>query len=92
MIDGFPERPSNGQFDVSSLPSGIRADRGVRGAQSALYGSERDVRVVNFIRKRRGRIQSRRQPRGGSHNTLDWKGDVQWGNRKGGLTLGAGGY
>ena len=95
MIDGFPlNGPSSGQFDVSSLPlGGFERIEVVRGAQSALYGSNAMFGVVNFLPKKAGEgSRAGVSLAGGSHNTLDWKGDVQWGNRKGGLTLGAGGF
>ncbi|HZL97208.1 MAG TPA: TonB-dependent receptor plug domain-containing protein, partial [Terriglobales bacterium] len=92
MIDGFPlNGPSNGQFDISSL-SLVGFDRieVVRGAQSALYGSNAMSGVVNFIPKKAGEgARAGVGLAGGSFNTLDWKGYGQWGNRQGGLTLGA---
>ena len=95
MIDGFPlNGPSNGQFDISSLPLlGFDRIEVVRGAQSALYGSNAMSGVVNFIPKKAGEgSRAGGGLAGGSFNTFDWKGYGQWGNRKGGLTLGAGGF
>jgi len=95
MIDGFPlNGPSNGQFDISSLPLvGFDRIEVVRGAQSALYGSNAMSGVVNFIPKKAGEgARTGVGLAGGSFNTLDWKGHSQWGNRLGGLTLGVGGF
>lgn len=95
MIDGFPlNGPSNGQFDISSLPLlGFERVEIVRGAQSALYGSNAMSGVVNFIPKKAGEgSRGGVGLAGGSFNTLDWKGYGQWGNRQGGITLGAGGF
>ena len=51
MIDGFPvNSPSSGEFDISALPvNGFERVEIVRGAQSALYGSNAMGGVVNFI-------------------------------------------
>ncbi len=95
MIDGFPlNGPSNGQFDISSLPLvGFDRIEVVRGAQSALYGSNAMSGVVNFIPKKAGEgSRAGVGLAGGSFNTFDWKGHGQWGNRQGGITLGAGGF
>jgi len=95
MIDGFPlNGPSNGQFDISSLPLlGFDRIEVVRGAQSALYGSNAMSGVVNFIpRKADEGSRAGIGLAGGSFNTLDWKGYGQWGDRRGGFTLGAGGF
>ncbi|MCL5884557.1 MAG: TonB-dependent receptor [Deltaproteobacteria bacterium] len=95
MIDGFPlNGPSNGQFDISSLPLvGFDRIEVVRGAQSALYGSNAMSGVVNFIPKKAGEgSRAGVGLAGGSFNTFDWKGHGQWGNRRGGITLGAGGF
>lgn len=93
MIDGFPlNGPSNGQFDISSLPLvGFDRIEVVRGAQSALYGSNAMSGVVNFIPKKA--LEGARTGfglAGGSFNTLDLKGHSQWGNRLGGITVGVG--
>ncbi len=95
MIDGFPlNGPSSGQFDISSLPLvGFDRIEIVRGAQSALYGSNAMYGVVNFIPEKAGEgARSGASLAGGSFNTLDWKGHGQWGNRLGGFTLGGGGF
>ncbi len=93
MIDGFPlNGPSNGQFDISSLPLvGFDRIEVVRGAQSALYGSNAMSGVVNFIPKKAGEgSRTGVGLAGGSFNTLDLNGHSRWGNRLGGITLGAG--
>ena len=93
MIDGFPlNGPSNGQFDISSLPlEGFDRIEVVRGAQSALYGSNAMSGVVNFIPKKASEgARTGVSLAGGSFNTLDLKGHSQWGNRLGGFTLGVG--
>ena len=95
MIDGFPlNGPSNGQFDISSLPLvGFDRIEVVRGAQSALYGSNAMFGVVNFIPKKAGEgARTGVGLAGGSFSTFGWNGHGQWGNRQGGLTLGASGF
>ena len=95
MVDGFPlNGPSSGQFDISSLPLvGFERIEVVRGAQSALYGSNAMSGVVNFIPEKAGEgARTGASLAGGSFNTLDWKGHSQWGNRLGGFTLGVGGF
>lgn len=95
MIDGFPlNGPSSGQFDISSLPLvGFDRIEVIRGAQSALYGSNAMSGVVNFIPEKAGEgVRTGASLAGGSFSTLDWKGHTQWGNRLGGFTLGAGGF
>ncbi len=77
MIDGFPvNSPSYGEFDISSLPlDGFERVEIVRGAQSALYGSNAMGGVVNFIPER-GERSSDTEPAspGGSFSTLDGSG------------------
>jgi len=95
MIDGFPlNGPSNGQFDISSLPLvGFDRIEVVRGAQSALYGSNAMSGVVNFIPKKAEEgVRVGAGLAGGSFDTFDWNGHGQWGNRRGGLSLGVGGF
>jgi outer membrane receptor protein involved in Fe transport len=94
MIDGFPvNSPTLGQFDISALPA-VRFDRVevVRGAQSALYGSNAMSGVVNFLpptpdaeRKFGAGIA------GGSFSTLQWNGFARGGGPAGAFHLGAGG-
>ena len=77
MIDGFPvNSPSSGEFDISALPvNGFERVEIVRGAQSALYGSNAMGGVVNFIpRKGEEGRQYGAGLSGGSFNTLQWSG------------------
>jgi vitamin B12 transporter len=95
MVDGFPlNGPSSGQFDISSLPLvGFERIEVVRGAQSALYGSNAMYGVVNFIPEKA--VEGARTGAGlagGSFSTLDWNAHSQWGNRLGGFTLGVAGF
>jgi vitamin B12 transporter len=95
MVDGFPlNGPSSGQFDISSLPLvGFDRIEVVRGAQSALYGSNAMYGVVNFIPEKAGEgARTGASLAGGSFSTLDWKAHTQRGNRLGGFTLGIGGF
>lgn len=94
LIDGFPvNSPTLGEFDVGSLPpDGFERIEIVRGAQSALYGSNAMGGVVNFIpRKGEGR-QYGAGLGGGSFETLQWKGFAQGGGRGGNYFLGASGF
>ncbi|RJP25613.1 MAG: TonB-dependent receptor [Deltaproteobacteria bacterium] len=94
MIDGFPvNSPTLGQFDIGALPA-ARFDRVevVRGAQSALYGSNAMSGVVNFLppapeadRKYGAGIA------GGSFSTLRWNGFARGGGPPGAFHLEAGG-
>ncbi|HEX8042950.1 TonB-dependent receptor [Candidatus Deferrimicrobium sp.] len=77
MIDGFPvNSPSSGEFDISALPvDGFERVEVVRGAQSALYGSNAMSGVVNFL-PRKGE-EGRKYGAGlsgGSFSTLQWSG------------------
>lgn len=95
MIDGFPvNSPTAAEFDISSLPvDGFERVEVVRGAQSALYGSNAMSGVVNFI-PRRG-AEGRRYGAslsGGSRSTLQWNGYGQGAGKAGSLRLGAGGF
>ena len=77
MIDGFPvNSPSSGEFDISALPvNGFERVEIVRGAQSALYGSNAMSGVVNFLpRKGEEGRQYGAGLSGGSFNTLQWSG------------------
>ncbi|OGP35748.1 MAG: hypothetical protein A2X88_02980 [Deltaproteobacteria bacterium GWC2_65_14] len=77
LIDGFPvNSPTLGQFDISSLPvKGFEQVEVVRGAQSALYGSNAMGGVVNFLPP--GPTAGREAGvglSGGSFSTLSWNG------------------
>jgi len=94
LIDGFPvNSPTLGQYDISSLPA-ARFDRVevVRGAQSALYGSNAMSGVVNFIppRPEEGwRVGAGLA--GGSYSTLQWNGFAEGAGKAGAFHLGGGG-
>jgi vitamin B12 transporter len=94
LIDGFPvNSPTLGQFDIGSLPVS-RFDRVevVRGAQSALYGSNAMSGVVNFIPPSPG--EGRRYGLGvfgGSYSTLQGNGYVEGGAKRGKYHLGGAG-
>lgn len=95
LIDGFPvNSPTLGEFDISSLPSeGFERIEAVRGAQSALYGSNAIAGVVNFI-PREGR-KGRRLGlgvAGGSFSTLRWSAFAEGKGEGGGFHLAAGGF
>ncbi|MFZ2225661.1 MAG: TonB-dependent receptor, partial [Candidatus Deferrimicrobium sp.] len=94
MIDGFPvNSPSSGEFDISALPvSGFERVEVVRGAQSALYGSNAMSGVVNFL-PRKGE-EGRRYGvglSGGSFSTLQWSGFGEGAGKGGNLHLGVSG-
>jgi vitamin B12 transporter len=95
LIDGFAvNSPTLGQFDISSLPvDGFERIEIVRGAQSALYGSNAMAGVVNFI-PRKGEMgrQYGVGASGGTYDTLTWKGFAQGADEKGNLYLGANGF
>lgn len=94
MIDGFPvNSPSGGEFDISSLPvNGFEQVEVVRGAQSALYGSNAMSGVVNFLpRKPQEGKSAAVGLAGGSFETLNWNGYAQGKGKKGSAHLGAGG-
>ena len=95
LIDGFAvNSPTLGQFDISSLPvDGFERIEIVRGAQSALYGSNAMAGVVNFI-PRKGDMgrQYGVGASGGSYDTLTWKGFAQGADERGNLYLGANGF
>ena len=94
MIDGFPvNSPSSGEFDISALPvNGFERVEIVRGAQSALYGSNAMGGVVNFIpRKGEEGRQYGAGLSGGSFGTLQWSGFGQGPGREGNLHLGVSG-
>ncbi len=94
MIDGFPvNSPSSGEFDISALPvNGFERVEIVRGAQSALYGSNAMGGVVNFIpRKGEEGRQYGAGLSGGSFNTLEWSGFGQGAGKGKNLHLGVSG-
>ena len=95
LVDGFAvNSPTLGQFDISSLPvDGFERIEIVRGAQSALYGSNAMGGVVNFIpRKGETGRQYGVGASGGSYDTLTWKGFAQGADEKGNLYIGANGF
>lgn len=94
MIDGFPvNSPSSGEFDISALPvDGFERVEIVRGAQSALYGSNAMGGVVNFL-PRKGE-EGRRYGAGlsgGSFDTFQWSGFGQGAGKGKSLHLGVSG-
>jgi vitamin B12 transporter len=95
MIDGFQvNSPTSGEFDIGSFSlDGFERVEVVRGAQSALYGSNAMGGVVNFIPRRgeEGREVGLRLG-GGSHESLDWGGFVQGGAERGNFHVSAGGF
>lgn len=95
MIDGFPvNSPTSGEFDISSIRlDGVERVEVVRGAQSALYGSNAMGGVVNFIPRRAEEGgQYGAGLAGGSHDSLDWKGFARGGGKKGNFHLSLGGF
>jgi vitamin B12 transporter len=95
LIDGFAvNSPTLGQFDISSLPvDGFERIEVVRGAQSALYGSNAMGGVVNFIpRKAEEGREYGAGASGGSFSTLTWKGFAQGAEERGNLYLGGNGF
>ncbi len=95
MIDGFPvNSPTSGEFDIGSFPlDGFERVEVVRGAQSALYGSNAMGGVVNFIPRKgeKGR-QAGARVEGGTNATLDWSGFAEGGGDRGSLHVSAGGF
>ena len=95
MIDGFPvNSPTLGEFDIGSITlRDFERVEIVRGAQSALYGSNAMAGVVNFIPKKGGG-----KPllglglAGGSYSTLRWGASGQGGGGGGDYYLGVNGY
>jgi len=94
LIDGFPvNSPTLGQFDISSLPvQGFERVEIVRGAQSALYGSNAMGGVVNFLPPgpSAGRAAGAGLS-GGSFSTLSWDGFARAGAGGRSLNLSAAG-
>lgn len=94
MIDGFAvNSPAGGEFDISSLPvSGFEQIEIVRGAQSALYGSNAMGGVVNFIPRKPDEGKAGAVGlSGGSFDTLNWNAYGQGRGKAGDLHVGAGG-
>lgn len=94
MIDGFPvNSPTSGEFDIGSLPAdGFERIEVVRGAQSALYGSNAMSGVVNFIpRRAKPGVEAAAGVETGSRDTFQWKGYARGAGSAGGLHLGASG-
>jgi len=94
LIDGFPvNSPTLGSFDLGSLPA-ARFERVevVRGAQSALYGSNAMSGVVNFLppSPQEGRRYGAAVA-GGSYATLQWNAYAEGGGRRGSYHLGGAG-
>jgi vitamin B12 transporter len=94
QVDGFPvNSPSSGQFDIGFLPVDLfERIEVVRGAQSALYGSNAMSGVVNFIPRKGEQTGGGASLAGGSFDTWKWGafGQGRW--TRGGLFAGAGGY
>jgi vitamin B12 transporter len=92
LIDGFPvNSPTLGSYDISSLPvQNFEQVEIVRGAQSALYGSNAMGGVVNFLPPgpSSGR-EARVGLSGGSFSTLSWNGFAHEGRGGRSLSLGA---
>jgi vitamin B12 transporter len=95
LIDGFPvNSPTLGQFDIGALPAdAFERIEVVRGAQSALYGSNAIGGVVNFIpRKGEDGMRYGIDAAAGSFDTVQGSGFVQGGGRPGRFHLGASGF
>jgi vitamin B12 transporter len=94
QVDGFPvNSPSSGQFDIGFLPVDLfERVEVVRGAQSALYGSNAMSGVVNFIPRKGEGTGLGASLAGGSYDTWKWDafGQGRW--HRGGLFAGGGGY
>jgi vitamin B12 transporter len=95
LIDGFPvNSPTLGEFDIGSLPAdAFERVEVMRGAQSALYGSNAMSGVVNFIpRSGGGGAKGGAGLYSGSFNSLKWNGFGQGGSRGSGFHLGGSGF
>ena len=95
MIDGFPvNSPTLGEFDIGSITlRDFERVEIVRGAQSALYGSNAMAGVVNFIPKKGGgKPLFGLGVAGGSFSTLQWGGSGQGGGGRGDYYLGVNGF
>jgi len=94
MVDGFPvNSPTLGEFDIGSITlRDFERVEVVRGAQSALYGSNAMAGVVNFIPKKgEGKPMYGLGLAGGSFSTLRWGISGQEGGKRGDFYLGANG-
>jgi vitamin B12 transporter len=95
LIDGFPvNSPTLGSFDIGTLPAdAFERIEVVRGAQSALYGSNAIGGVVNFIpRRSKDGMRYGIDAAAGSFDTVQGSGFVQGGGRPGWFHLGATGF
>jgi vitamin B12 transporter len=95
LIDGFPvNSPTLGEYDIGSLPAdAFERVEVMRGAQSAIYGSNAMSGVVNFIpRQGGGGAKGGAGLYGGSFNTLKWNGYGQGGSEGTGYHLGGSGF
>jgi vitamin B12 transporter len=95
LIDGFPvNSPTLGSFDIGTLPAdAFERIEVVRGAQSALYGSNAIGGVVNFIpRKGEDGMRYGIAAAAGSFDTVHGSGFVQGGGRPGRFHIGAMGF
>jgi vitamin B12 transporter len=95
LIDGFPvNSPTLGFFDISALPAdAFERIEVVRGAQSALYGSNAMAGVVNFIpREGADGVRSGVEAAGGSFDTVQGSVFVQGAGGPGRFHLGATGF
>lgn len=95
LIDGFPvNSPSLGEFDIGSLPAdAFERVEVMRGAQSAMYGSNAMSGVVNFLPRQGGKGAGGGAGLfGGSYNSLKWNGYGQGGSGNAGFHLGGSGF
>jgi vitamin B12 transporter len=94
QVDGFPvNSPSSGQFDIGFLPIDLfERTEIVRGAQSALYGSNAMSGVVNFIPRKGEGTGLGASLAAGSFDTVKWGAFAQGRWSRGGLFAGGGRY
>jgi vitamin B12 transporter len=83
LLDGIPLNEPGGTFNFSNLTTDfVERVEVVRGAQSALFGSDAMASVVQVI--------SKRSPRGVPHPSLMMSGDVgSYESRRGSVSIGA---